>query len=185
MALPPPTRRSSSLPALGLLLAGLGLLVLLESAMGDAVERPAGSHGVTLAAPSHETGSRAWGDAWSGSGDALRSAQNRLRGRVRCLGADLATGRRAESMHLATVPVQRPADCGDLRDALAAIAALPHVDGDKNPNSAPRAVTAVPPQADGEAVVRRHPGLRVRDLDLGTGFGTGGVLRKAFVVEGI
>ncbi len=64
--------------------------------------------------------------AESGAGDAVRAGPGRLREPAGCLGADLATGRRTESAHLASVAVLLPADCGDLRNTITAMASLPY-----------------------------------------------------------
>jgi hypothetical protein len=59
---------------------------------------------------------RAWGQDWVRTGTLGLASPGQSRRPADCWGADLATGQRAESAHLATVPLQRPGDCGDLRD---------------------------------------------------------------------
>jgi hypothetical protein len=53
----------------------------------------------------------------------LRAGRSRLHSPADCLGAALTSGRRAESVHLATVAHQRPGECGDVRGALVEMAA--------------------------------------------------------------
>jgi hypothetical protein len=126
-------------PALGLLLAGLGI-ALLSIGMGvvGAPPRPPDallSRSVvritvpTITASVDRFGAAETGVASkpsTGGAHVIRTTQSRPQGRDRCLGAELATGRRAESMHLATVPVQHPADCGNVRDAITAFPSLAH-----------------------------------------------------------
>ncbi len=125
-ALAPPSHTIWWFPALGVLLAGLGSLLLgtgIEELAGPVLPAgPAWSHTalgetmatqVALPAPSPSARRLAWRPV--GHGRSRRPAN--------CLGADLAAGRRAESAHLATVALQKPGECGDLREALMVMAA--------------------------------------------------------------
>jgi hypothetical protein len=93
---------------------------------------------------------RAWTGEWFGAEEielTSRSTPGRPPG---SRGADLATGQRTESMHLATVPVQRPADCGDVRDALMSLASLSHISRGIEVDPGPSAfIGAAPSAADG------------------------------------
>ena len=124
------------LPVLGLLLAGLGA-ALVATAVGDLVA-PVRATTRSIAGTTVSVESRIAGRAVltapvgrgteAEAGETVRIAPGRReRGRVTCLGADLATGRRAESAHLATVALLRRADRGDARDAILGLAALPHM----------------------------------------------------------
>jgi hypothetical protein len=144
MALSPaaahPSPRHAHRLTSGLLLAGLGFL-LLSASFGAAVAPPGraeaavGRAAPTDPAPSdvaEEPAPRALErDTWDGTPVRAAAPARALAERPArsdgCLGADLATGRRAESMHLATVPVQRPADCGDARDVIAGLASLSRI----------------------------------------------------------
>ncbi len=121
-----------SLPVLGLVLAELGAALVTvavedliapvratRSIAGAMVAVEPISGRAVLTAPV-ERGTRA------GAGETGHLAPERRERPATCLGADLATGRRPESAHLAAVPLQRPADCGDTRDAILSLAALPH-----------------------------------------------------------
>jgi hypothetical protein len=140
------------LPVLGLLLAGLGV-ALVAIAVEDLVApvrsprsiagalvsaEPISGRAVLTAPVGRGTG--------TGAEEIVQLAPGRRARPATCLGADLATGRRAESAHLATVPLQRPADCGDLRDVVVGLAVLPHtgraVGGDPGAGA-----EAVPPEA--------------------------------------
>ena len=119
------------LPLLGLLLTGLGL-ALVTIAVGDlvapirAAQSVAGSMVAveSIASQTVLTGPLGRGGA-AAAGEPIRMVSGRLDRPANCLGADLATGQRTESMHLATVPVRWPADCGDIRDAIVGLATLP------------------------------------------------------------
>jgi hypothetical protein len=119
------------LPLLGLLLTGLGL-ALVTIAVGDMVPPIRAARSVagsmvaveSIASQTVLTGPLSRGGA-AAAGEPIRMASGHLDRPANCLGAELATGQRAESMHLATVPLLRPADCGDVRDAIVALAALP------------------------------------------------------------
>jgi hypothetical protein len=126
----PPLITGWFLPLLGVLLTGLGVVLLSASVRENAMPTlPARS--IIRAAMAGESmpdrgvsTTLARAEAGSGAGDAIRAAPARSPGPANCLGADLATGQRAESAHLATVPLLRPADCGDLRDVILATADL-------------------------------------------------------------
>ncbi len=121
-----------SLLVLGLLLAGLGV-GLVATAVGDLVAPVRSTRSIAGAMVAVEpTAGRAGlpapvgRGARAGAGEMVHLAPGRRDRPANCLGADLATGRRPESAHLATVALLRPADCGDLRDAILGLAALPH-----------------------------------------------------------
>ena len=122
------------LPVLGLLLAGLGA-ALVAVALGDLVAPVRATRsiaGATVAVESivgHAVLTAPVGrgiGAGAGAGAMVHLVPGQRERPANCLGADLATGRRPESAHLATVPLQRPADCGDARDAITALATLRH-----------------------------------------------------------
>ena len=85
----------------------------------------------------------------AGAGEMVHLAPGRGERPANCLGADLATGRRAESAHLATVPLQRPADCGDARDAITALATLRYASRTTDADSQHAADPADPQQDEG------------------------------------
>lgn len=133
------------MPTLGLLLAGLGVLLLgiglfelrlppgrPVMAMGRSAEGVAALSDVAAASSTGAVVGQMQSEATTGAGTSVRVAPRRPLESGACLGANLAKGQRAESMHLSTVPVRRPADCGDVRDALMGLASLHHVgrDGD-------------------------------------------------------
>ena len=114
---------------LGILVAALGVLMLSAdmdertwSALpGDSLpgQQQAREAGMVPRAPPgspHGGAMRAWGQDWVRTGTLGLASPGQSRRPADCLGADLATGQRAESAHLATVPLQRPGECGDLRD---------------------------------------------------------------------
>jgi hypothetical protein len=150
------------LPLLGVLLTGLGVL-LLSASMGETglPAFPAGSAAsstvavatmpgrVTSVATARSVASRAWGGVRPGSGAAVLAVPGWSRGPGGCLGTDLATGRRAESAHLATVALQRPADCGDLSDVITATAALARTSRAREATSHPTGVATDPRPAEG------------------------------------
>jgi hypothetical protein len=116
-------------PTLGILVTALGVLMLSavmeerpRSALpGDSLpsEQQAREAGMVPRAPPgspHGGAMHAWGQDWVRTGTLGLASPERSHPPADCLGADLATGQRAESAHLATVPLQRPGDCGDLRD---------------------------------------------------------------------
>jgi hypothetical protein len=122
------------LPVLGLLLAGLGA-ALVAVALEDLVAPVRATRsiaGATVAVESivgHAVLTAPVGrgiGAGAGAGAMVHLVPGQRERPANCLGADLATGRRPESAHLATVPLQRPADCGDARDAITALATLRH-----------------------------------------------------------
>jgi len=125
------------LPASAILLAVLGVL-LFAAGMREPVlpmipdvppprhqtARETGTALVPPSEPPHGGAVRAWG--WDAvSAVTLDLASQWMPPRpADCLGEDLATGRRAESAHLGTVPLPRPGECGDLRDAVMELATL-------------------------------------------------------------
>lgn len=130
------------LPVLGLLLAGLGM-ALVTVALGDLVApvratrliagatvtvEPVAGRAVLTAPVGRGLG--------TGAGAMVHLAPRRLERPVNCLGADLASGRRPESAHLATVPLLHPAECGDRRDVITGMAALLHTDPMPQPSVA-------------------------------------------------
>ena len=125
-------------PTLGLLGAALGVLMLsagmeerTRSALpGDSLpgQQQAREAGMVPRAPPgspHGGAMRAWGQDWVRTGKLGLASPERSHRPADCLGVDLATGRRAESAHLATVPLQRPIECGDLRDMFLLMAVRP------------------------------------------------------------
>jgi hypothetical protein len=161
------------LPVLGVLLTGLGVM-LLSTGVGELVPPvlPASATASSMvavvtmtdrvapAALTRTVRSCAWAGAWSGAGEVVLATHGRSRWPVGCLGADLATGRRAESAHLATVALQRPADCGDSRDAIMALAALPHA-GRKTGADPQLSDVAADPRQGGVGAALRGPGVPV------------------------
>jgi hypothetical protein len=140
------------IPTLGLLLAALGV-GLLAASVGDRhvptdrIQATAASVTPVTPTPTRKPSTTRQADAERTATAAIVGvARNLPPGPVACLGADLATGRRAESAHLATVPLQRPAECGDLRDVIVGFAALPHTGraGGGDPGAS---AEAVPPEA--------------------------------------
>jgi hypothetical protein len=146
MVLSPATVVASSLhtirwiPALGILLAGLGSLLLgagmVELALpmlptGTAYSPRASGETMTAQvaplAPSQSAGGRNWGSGWSGAAEVGPARQGQSGGSVACLGHDLVAGRRTESAHLAIVALPESGACGDVRDALKVIAAVRYV----------------------------------------------------------
>ena len=142
MALPSPNLVPSLLPTpwwrptLGILVAALGVLVLstgIEQRLVPAIHGdslPSGQQvkeaRTVLIMPSGPAGGaagRRWGSDWMKSEDQAPARPGEPGRPADCLGADLATGQRAESAHLATIPLKRPGDCGDLRDVLLMMAA--------------------------------------------------------------
>jgi hypothetical protein len=124
------------LPALGVVLALLAV-VLRPAGMAE-IATPAlpgvGTSryplaGVAMPAPvapsprHRSAGTRISDRAPFGTADFDAADQERPNRPSDCLGADLAAGRRAESAHLATIALQRPGDCGDLREAFRVMAA--------------------------------------------------------------
>jgi hypothetical protein len=132
-------------PTLRILVAALGVLMLsagmderTRSALpGDSLpgQQQAREAGMVPRAPpgSHRGGAmRAWGQDWVRTGKVGLASPGQSHRPADCLGADLATGRRADSAHLATIPLQRPGECGDLRDVLLMMAIRhPGSDGDR------------------------------------------------------
>ena len=115
----------------GLFLATLGVLLLsagmqeqtlsalpADSLPGHRNAREARTTLITPPVPTQGRAMRAWVQVWVGTEELVFVNQGKPRRPADCLGADLATGQRAESAHLATVPLQRPGECGDLRDVL-------------------------------------------------------------------
>ena len=115
----------------GLFLATLGVLLFsagmqeqslsaipADSLPGHRIAREAGM--VPWAPPGspHGGAMRAWGQDWVRTGKLGLASPGQSHRPADCLGTDLATGRRAESAHLATIPLQRLGECGDLRDVL-------------------------------------------------------------------
>jgi hypothetical protein len=125
-------------PALGILVAALGVLMLsagmderTRSALpGDSLpsQQQAREAGMVPRAPPgspHGEAMRAWGQDWVRTAKLGLASPGQFHRPADCLGADLATGQRAESAHLATVPLQRPGECGDLRDMFLLMAVRP------------------------------------------------------------
>jgi hypothetical protein len=141
------------LPVLGLLLTGLGV-ILLYAGVRDLISpaRPASSTANSLAAVEAPdrvaSAALPGGTVSSAAGPALRAAPGQSRQPANCLGADLATSQRAESAHLATVALLRPVECGDLRDVIKVMAALPHTSHTTDADSQVINVAAVDFQAD-------------------------------------
>jgi hypothetical protein len=115
----------------GLFLATLGVLLLsagmqeqtlsaipADSLPGHRIAREARTTLITPPVPTQGRAMRAWGQVWVGTEEVVFANQGKPRRPADCLGADLATGQRAESNNLATIPLQRPGECGDLRDVL-------------------------------------------------------------------
>lgn len=125
-------------PTLGILVAALGVLMLSagmqerpRSALpGDSLpgQQQAREAGMVPRAPPgslHGGAMRSWGQDWVRTGKLDLASPGQSHRPADCLGADLATGQRAESAHLATILLQRPGDCGDLRDVLLMMAIRP------------------------------------------------------------
>jgi hypothetical protein len=125
-------------PTLGILVAALGVLMLsagmderTRSALpGDSLpsQQQAREAGMVPRAPPgspHGEAMRAWGQDWVRTAKLGLASPGQFHRPADCLGADLATGQRAESAHLATVPLQRPGECGDLRDMFLLMAVRP------------------------------------------------------------
>jgi hypothetical protein len=94
---------------------------------------------------------RGWGEEWSGAGETDPRERWQPRRPSDCLGRDLATGKRAESAHLATVALQGPGECGDLREVLSMMAVAHRADPgtDWCPSCTRRGAAADPRPATG------------------------------------
>jgi hypothetical protein len=138
------------LPMLGLLLAGLGA-ALVTVAVGDLVAPVRATRSIAGATVPVEPVAVLMAPVGrgigTGAGAMVHLAPGRLARPVNCLGADLASGRRAESAHLATVPLLHPAECGDRRAVITGMAALLHTGQPTDPM--PQPSVADPHQDEG------------------------------------
>jgi hypothetical protein len=151
MVLPPATVVASSLhtirwiPALGILLAGLGSLLLGAGMAELAIPTlPAGTASsprasdetitarVAPLASSQSAGVRNWGSGWSGAAEVGPARQGQSGGSVDCLGHDLVAGRRTEFAHRAIVALPESGACVDVHDALMVMAAVRYVGSGKS-----------------------------------------------------